>query len=521
MSVLNAYMKWNCFRLPTVAIPVLAFYALLFPAGVLVRSQQFAGLFWKDPVNGSFSTASRWQVNDERFQTVPFVDLTATIPPRPGDSVTFRDGSYEVSMAGAPSSILLIFENGASSDEVWDVTLRFSGDYTTDELRGPASQRVTFSGTGILRAGTMLPGGAAWVVDGLEFRIGDIPFRGSGGNPDPLRELLITGGAKLVTEGRVNLTGITVIGSEWVHAGPEDGLGKAPFSGATPQITMDGGRLSSAGIRVNTAHTTVGRNGATLEIGNYYDEAVQLESGSVMRNVEAEAGSFSGDGRTFVDGAGSLWAVTGLFRVRPAAGVVVRREGRLTAGQVHFDEPSYGALTVSGAGSVVEVAESLTGNGTVRVNEGGLLRFRDSAMVGGAVVMSDGAGSLVESSGLITGSGRLEVANGARLVADRVNLSGTSVRALSGGSLGASELSLEEGTFAGSGGALMEVAAVSLQGPNTIMAVDQAGPSCGCEHCCLERVLGGGTRRWRRGPGLRCNPAGSWWWGRRTAAMRR
>ncbi|MBX3733805.1 MAG: hypothetical protein KF791_14585 [Verrucomicrobiae bacterium] len=88
----------------------------------------------------------------------------------------------------------------------------------------------------------------------------------------------------------------------------------------------------------------IGLNGSVLNIGEYFDEAVQLESGSVLNNINAEAGSSATGNRTFVDGAGSQWNVSGLFKVRPTAGVNVRNGGAVNAGNLHFDEPSFGLL---------------------------------------------------------------------------------------------------------------------------------------------------------------------------------
>lgn len=392
-----------------------------------VYGQGTVGFFWKNPVSGNFATAGNWEANHEAFQKIPFVDLTATIPPRPGDAIKFREGTYTVNMAGATSANLTVFENGAAQNEVWNVTLMFAGDFDAGQLNGPTTESVTMTGSGRVSAAPMLAGGADWIVDGLEFQVGDVRF-GTGS------ELRLINAAHLVTQGVINLSAIQLLHSSWQHTGPADALGKDIASTSVPRIVLNGSTLEAAGLTVNTTHDMIGINGSVLNINEYFDEAVQLESGSVMNNVNAEAGSSAIGSRTYVDGTGSQWNISGLFKVRPAAGVNIRNGGALNAGNLHFDIPSFGVLNVDGTGASANIVGAVTGNPTIRARGGGLVRMGSAATDGGAL-FSEGAASRLESPGTLAGMSRLEALDAGLVQAREViNFNGGQLRAEGTGS---------------------------------------------------------------------------------------
>lgn len=377
-----------------------------------------------------FSTAGNWITSDSEFQTVPFTDDTATIPPRPGDAVNFRDGTYSVNMAGASTAIDVTFENGSTPNETWNVTLSFAGNFQTTQMFGPATNVVTFTGSGIVTASSLFPGGSGLVVDGLEFHAGDIPQRTPLLPVNPPQEMLVRNNGKLVTQGTVNLYGITVQGGEWDHTGPADGLGNSTISAQTPQVTLDGGRWASPGITIRTTHITTARNGSVANIGAYVDDMVAIESGSVMNNQSALAGlNSTGVMMTRVDGAGSQWNVTGHFQVQPAGGVLVTNGGALSAQSMGFDANSFGDLTVVGVGSVASITNLVVGPATVTVSSQGTVNSQSVQVgdsntgTGGINLLSAGqleVGGTLSLGGVNGSQGQVSVGGGADVFANEV-----------------------------------------------------------------------------------------------------
>ncbi|MCC6233278.1 MAG: hypothetical protein IT580_11585, partial [Verrucomicrobiales bacterium] len=136
----------------------------------------------------------------------PFVDSTATVPPRPGDSVLFPNLSeaYTVDLAGAPSLKLFYF-NGVSQ-----ASFVLVGGLAVDEFFTATSGRISFRGGGSLTAAKFYYAGGQMVLEGVAARLHGIPS--SGGSSDPAhrdRLMLVRQGGKLVTTGLANVPSVT------------------------------------------------------------------------------------------------------------------------------------------------------------------------------------------------------------------------------------------------------------------------------------------------------------------------
>lgn len=337
-----------------------------------------AGFGWKTAQSGSFSTSSLWEVNDERLMVKPFVDNTATVPPRPGDSVFFPSlpGAYTVDLTGAPSLKLFYF-NGTSQ-----ASFVLAGGLVVDEFYTPTSGTIVFRGGGSLTAAKFYYSGGQIVLEGVLARLHGIPLAGGGGSSDPAhrnRLMLVRQGGKLVTTGRATVTSVTLEdGSEWDHQGePENCCG----------VTLLGGSRFKAAATKSQSGGMYGSGASTFQIDDFTGYEVQLSGGSRMINRTATAGSDPQRQTTFVDGPGSVWQVEEAFQVLGATAVFIRNGGTMTIGRGRFDDFGGGALVVTGAGSSLQIRETLEIEtyGSVRAEDGGLVTLPQADFGGWAL----------------------------------------------------------------------------------------------------------------------------------------
>ncbi len=368
-----------------------------------------AGFGWKTAQSGSLSTASNWEVNDERLMVKPFVDNTATVPPRSGDSVLFPNvaGAYTVDLTGAPPLKLFYF-NGISQ-----ASFVLSGGLVVDEFFTPTAGTILFRGGGSLTAAKFYYSGGQMILEGVLGRLHGIPLAGGGGSSDPAhrnRLLLVRQGGKLVTTGRANVPSVTLEdGSEWDHQGePENCCG----------VTLLGGSRFKAAVTESRSGGMYGAGASTFQIDDFTGYEVQLSSGSRMMNRTATAGSDPQRQTTFVDGPGSVWQVDETFSVLGANAVFIRNGGTMTIGRGHFDNFGGGALVVTGTGSSLQIRESLEieNYGTVRAETGGLVTLPQARFRGtGAFLISKGPGAEFRASGpLVLHRGTVQVREGGR-----------------------------------------------------------------------------------------------------------
>ena len=376
-----------------------------------------AGFGWKTAQSGSFSTPSNWSVNDERLMVKPFVDNTATVPPRPGDSILFPgiSGAYTVDLTGAPSLQLFYF-NGFSQ-----ASFVLSGGLVVDEFFTPTGGSILFRGGGSLTASKFYYAGGQMILEGVLARLHGIPLAGGGGSSDPAhrnRLMLVRQGGKLVTTGRANVSSVTLEdGSEWEHQGEP---------GNCCGITLLGGSRFKAVATESQSGGMYGEGASVFQIDDFTGYEVQLSGGSRMLNRTALAGSDPQRQTTFVDGPGSVWQVGETFGVLGAAAVFIRNEGTMTIGRGHFDNFGGGALVVTGAGSSLQIREALEieSHGTVRAENGGRVTLPEARFRGvGAFLVSKGAGAEFRASGpLVLHRGTVQVREGGHGAAAHLTL---------------------------------------------------------------------------------------------------
>ncbi len=445
---------------------------------------------WANPVSGDFSAADDWITSDPEYQTIPYSNRTSTVAPPPGDALNFINGTtnYTVTMSGASSSQVVTFENGSTPNEVWNVTLLFSQNFQASQLFGPATNEVIFSGDGVLSAASLFPGGSSLVISGLEFDAGNIPQAAPILPGNPMQEVLVTNGGKFVTLSNVNLYGITVQGGEWDHNAPGNAFGVSDVSSAIPQITIDNGRvvadeiffdLPSGGTNpVPTSHITSARNHSVLNIGEYGDGIVQLESGSTLHDTDTEVDAPLGGPGPVINSA--QWTVDDLFAVNSGS-VLVTNGGSISAGRFEFTTNGYGALTVAGGGSSASCTGSLQGIYVAKASNGGVISFGSATLTPGASLTSDGAGSFVECAGTISGTGELSADNGGALTVNNISLTNGSVYESSsnttltmGGTLDLSggSLTAMEAASANIATANLANASLSLDGAGSLAQID-------------------------------------------------
>lgn len=368
-----------------------------------------AGFGWKTAQSGSFSTASLWEVNDERLMVKPFVDSTATIPPRPGDSVLFPNlpGAYTVDLTGAPSLKLFYF-NGTSQ-----ASFVLAGGLAVDEFYTPTSGTIRFRGGGSLTATKFYYSGGQMVLEAVLARLHGIPLAGGGGSSDPAhrnRLMLVRQGGKLVTTGRATVPSVTLEdGSEWDHQGePDNCCG----------VTLLGGSRFKAAATRSQSGGMYGSGASIFQIDDLTGYEVQLSGGSRMINRTAMAGSDPQRQTTFVDGPGSVWQVEEAFSVLGATAVFIRNGGTMTIGRGHFDDLGGGALVVTGTGSSLQIRETLEieNYGSVRAEDGGLVTLPQAHFRGvGAFLTAKGPGAEFRASGpLVLHRGTVQVREGGR-----------------------------------------------------------------------------------------------------------
>ncbi len=402
----------------------------------LAAQSDWVGFNWKTAQSGSFSTPSNWAVSDERFMVKPFVDSTATIAPRPGDGIFFPSqlGAYTVDMAGA-SSLRIIYFNGAS-----DASFVLAGGLSVDEMFTPTVGTITFRGGGTLSAAKFYYAGGRLVLQGVTAQLNSwrggpalaLPLAGSaeknvGGSPRVLavnnaeRQIIhLLQGSKLVTTGMPGIPGVTLEDeSHWEHRGDS----KAVWS-----VTLKGrSQFKAAAVEHSAAGTGMfGEGESIFEIANYNGTDVQLSSGSRMINQTASAGGDQRRPTAFVDGPGTEWQVEGAFSLRGATALFIRNQGTMTIGRGQFDNFGGGFLAVTGAGSSLQIRETLEieNYGSITAESGGLVTLPQAQFRGGgAYLVAKGSGGEFRASGpLVLHRGTVQVREGGKGSAQHLTL---------------------------------------------------------------------------------------------------
>ncbi len=371
----------------------------LFPGRAAADS---AGFFWKEPSSGDFNTASSWSTNDEELAVPGDEEMTAKVPPRPGDSITFPEGEYTVRMEGAADFVFTRFS--AVKDGEFAVTLQ-GGGYTTGNLDLPGKGTVWFE-DGQVTVPRFVPGGSFIILDGVTMTIADIPQGAAMVGADPRDAELNLYNSSLTTQGRVNLHFVLLReNSTWAHTGPADAFGKSNLGvAARPSIFLTGSSVFTAaateGIPIVAAN-----EGSRVEVGDFVGEVVYASAGGRIINTNAQAGSTplpDGFSTTEITGTGSRWEVGGTLAVNPAAVIYVRDGGRLSAGTLEFDARTTGGVVVEHSGSRLEVHQALA------MPRGSSIRLRDgasgelpAATLDGGSLEAGGSGAALSFEGLV------------------------------------------------------------------------------------------------------------------------
>ena len=192
------------------------------------------------------------------------------------------------------------------------------------------------------------------VLEGVLARLHGIPLAGGGGSSDPThrnRLMLVQHGGQLVTTCRATVTSVTLEdGSEWDHQGePENCCG----------VTLLGGSRFKAAATKSQSGGMYGSGASTFQIDDFTGYEVQLSGGSRMINRTATAGSDPQRQTTFVDGPGSVWQVEEAFSVLGATAAFIRNGGNMTIRLGRFDDFSGVARLATGAGSSLQIRETL------------------------------------------------------------------------------------------------------------------------------------------------------------------
>lgn len=396
--------------------------------------QGLASFGWKQPQDGAFSQASNWDTSDSRFQTVPFVNLTATIPPRAGDIANFRDGTYAVNMAGAPSLSLIGFEQGTEPrTDSFFVTLNLAGDLSVNEFITPAMGNLTIAGAGQADLKTVIRNGAQITLK-TDAMIGGVTPGLSIRGPDPDRNLFVDGG-HLRTTGGVGFYGVTVDKGTWEHSGPLNDFGD-------PAVTLlNGATFTSDALNIRTLTRFKAQSGSTANIKEFNRDLaipgvqVQLSSGSKLLNQNATAGSAPNDQRTFAEGAGTEWRVAGTLTVAPASGITIRRQAALSADTAVFDGNAFGVLTATNADSALSIKNVNGGNAGIYSKAGAVVQLGSAVQLSnGSQFTADGTENSISSrfsvAGTVSGSGGISASNGGIFSAQDVKLNAGRVSAI-------------------------------------------------------------------------------------------
>ncbi len=294
-----------------------------------------------------------------------------------GSSFTVNGGGDARTNIGEDGTGSLTISNGGAFSTQSEVSIATNGGSTGNLLMTDAASSITLTGgdrhflVGRGGNGTYTQTGGTLNLNGNRVQIAE------------------TGGST----GTVNITGGSIINSQWFHVGSGGGAtGNLNIAFVNPADTLTTGALY------------VGNNGAT---GN-----VSISSGIVTGTNLVEVGRGGGTGSVIVSGGADL----------------------LSNGSVQSGIGGTGTITVTGAGSQIRAFNSGGddfvrigaggGNGTVNVEGGALFHTGNGWMTAGmdagstGTVNVTGAGSELVSRGIILGwygqgTGTLNIANGA------------------------------------------------------------------------------------------------------------
>lgn len=482
--------------------------ALLFTHEVAGQICTFA---WNDPVSGLFTDAGRWSTSPGAPQGCQ------NRAPRPGENVSFRPGTYTVTIPGAQSALITEFDIGQVPA---DITFALTGTFDVRALA--TSGQLTVSGPGqltVLDSYNLGPD-ASFTIDAAGVTLGRL-FASAPGPADLSRQIVVRNKGVLTTVSEAGVFGITVDGGTWHHTGPSNH--------PPDQITiLNSGRFEAG--RLELRSTLLRAEGAsTVDIGEFASlNRVEIKSGSQMLNRIASLST-----ECLLDGIGSKWTISEVLLVPSAAKIISTNRAELILREVRFsDAAQFAQLIASGTDSRVRVLTPLKlfeGNATAQ--DGGIFTVpsveiagarqlivgRGPAGLGGAHF--DCAGGMLIGTTNAPGAGSVQVNGGGRAGARLVSIGGSTIQSAltvnaSGGTArfdagerimvgdhGQGLLRVSAGgllEFTQSGGSMVvtpqagSMGEVSIEGPDSILDLKNGGIHVGRAGQGRLNVSGGG-----------------------------